>query len=165
MAQKPPKSFSQSAETEKNKILNKILDLKDYEQVEKNIKTPKPPTPTHNRLDRKGIVPFQDVISFIKSGKKVVLLGESVKTGSVRLQLFAKGHICVICGAEGSYFAVERSPNQNSYHLNLYGINSQGQEVLFTKDHIHPKSLGGADTIDNMQCMCKICNETKGNTV
>ena len=92
--------------------------------------------------------------------------GESVKTGSVRLQLFAvKGHECVVCGAQGSYVAIDRSPNQHSYHLNMYGINNQGQEVLFTKDHIQPKSLGGADTLDNMQCMCKVCNETKGNTV
>lgn len=126
---------------------------------------PKPPTPTHNRLERLGTVSLVEVLPFIKQGKKVTLLGETVKTGSVRLQLFLKGSVCVVCQAQGSYFAVERSPGQKTYHLNLYGINDLGQEVLFTKDHIQPKSLGGADTLDNMQCMCKVCNETKGNKV
>ena len=32
-----------------------------------------------------------------------------------------------------------------------------------TKDHILPKKWGGKDDIDNMQTMCKDCNEAKGS--
>lgn len=28
-------------------------------------------------------------------------------------------------------------------------------------DHIYPKSLGGANTRDNLQCICKHCNRSK----
>lgn len=50
-----------------------------------------------------------------------------------------------------------------SFHLNLYAIDENGKEVLMTKDHIIPKSKGGADDISNYQTMCERCNEAKGN--
>lgn len=42
-------------------------------------------------------------------------------------------------------------------------IDENGKEVLMTKDHIIPKSKGGADDISNYQTMCERCNEAKGN--
>lgn len=47
------------------------------------------------------------------------------------------GHKCVFCG----------SPDD------------------LTLDHIHPKSLGGADTEDNLQTLCRSCNSSKGARV
>ena len=50
-----------------------------------------------------------------------------------------------------------------SYHLNLYAVDDNGDEILMTKDHIIPRSKGGIDDISNYQTMCRLCNEAKGN--
>lgn len=95
---------------------------------------------------------------------KVDFNGDLIKVTSQRLQTFyIKGTKCVCCGVEGKYFVKEKSvPNEN-YHFNLYGLDENGEEVLFTKDHIFPKSKGGPDNITNYQTMCKVCNENKAN--
>lgn len=99
-----------------------------------------------------------------KQNSKVELDGDIIKGNSQRYQLFfTKGCNCVKCGIEGKYFAKERSPRQVTYHLNLYGIDDNGQEVLITKDHIIPKSRGGKDELENYQTMCVRCNKRKGN--
>jgi len=91
--------------------------------------------------------------------------GHEVKLTSSRLRTFAlKGTVCVACGIAGSYFVKEKNCLSDNYHLNLYAP-SNGQEVLMTKDHILPKSLGGANHIDNYQTMCVKCNNAKGNDV
>ena len=53
--------------------------------------------------------------------------------------------------------------NTERYHLNLYGINKDGKEVMFTKDHILPVSKGGRDHISNYRTMCETCNKNRGN--
>lgn len=40
-----------------------------------------------------------------------------------------------------------------------------GTSEDLTIDHIHPKSLGGADTADNLQTLCRPCNCRKGARV
>jgi 5-methylcytosine-specific restriction endonuclease McrA len=45
----------------------------------------------------------------------------------------------------------------------LYGKNSKGEEVLLTKDHIKPKSLGGKNHHSNYQTMCVDCNVEKAS--
>lgn len=37
-----------------------------------------------------------------------------------------------------------------------------GKGVLLTLDHIKPRSKGGKATADNLQTLCKMCNEEKG---
>lgn len=92
--------------------------------------------------------------------------GHPVKLTSSRLRLFAlKGTKCVTCGLVGSFFVKEKCNNDYSYHLNLYAIDANGKEVLMTKDHILPRSLGGKNHIDNYQTMCTICNNAKGNSL
>jgi 5-methylcytosine-specific restriction endonuclease McrA len=94
-----------------------------------------------------------------------------VKMDSLRYQLFKqKGTTCVKCGLKASYFALESHKSDTmgkdtpSCHFNLYGV-LNGREVLFTKDHILPKSKGGKNTLENMQPMCLICNNLKGNNI
>lgn len=92
--------------------------------------------------------------------------GDLVKMDSQRYFLFKfKGCTCVACGLGGTFFAKEKSYGQldaKYYHFNLYGI-KDGKEVLFTKDHIVPRSLGGKDNMTNYQTMCVTCNNEKGN--
>lgn len=87
-----------------------------------------------------------------------------VNLNSQRLILFkAKGVICVSCGLVGEFFALERQDVENP-HFNLYGVDEEGDEVLFTKDHIIPKSKGGPNTLANFQTMCYPCNSLKGDS-
>lgn len=100
----------------------------------------------------------------LKKDSKVELDGDIIKGNSQRYQLFfTKGTKCVCCGIEGKYFAKEKRIKDKSYHLNLYGLDDNGQEVLITKDHIIPKSRGGKDELENYQTMCVRCNKRKGN--
>lgn len=90
--------------------------------------------------------------------------GHDVYTTSLRYKTFIeKGYTCVCCGRVGAYYALEKSKgnNQKRAHFNLYS----NDDVLMTKDHILPRSKGGADCIENMQTMCTDCNSAKGNAV
>ena len=40
-----------------------------------------------------------------------------------------------------------------------------GTTERLTLDHIHPWSLGGTDTFDNLQTLCRSCNSKKGARV
>jgi hypothetical protein len=103
--------------------------------------------------------------SGIKSGKKnkIEFNGHLVNMASDRYKLFAtKGVACVECGIEGSMFALEKYENAIGYHFNLYAVDDVGNEILMTKDHIIPKSLGGPNNLSNYQTMCIHCNSNKG---
>lgn len=94
----------------------------------------------------------------------IVVDGYDVYTTSLRYKTFIeKGYKCVCCGRTGAYYVLEKSHGSNlrRAHFNLYSDDG----VLMTKDHILPKSKGGADRIENMQTMCTICNVNKGNSV
>ena len=129
---------------------------------------------TKSTLERKSVHSIEEVKEAVKNvlfekfkkDAKVELDGDIIKGNSQRYQLFfTKGTKCVCCGIEGKYFAKERSIRQAAYHLNLYAIDDNGQEVLITKDHIIPKSKGGKDELENYQTMCVICNQLKGNKI
>lgn len=125
-----------------------------------------------NQLERKEIYSIEEVegkvkdVLFNRNKKlsKVNFDGDMIKGNSQRYQtFFTKGCKCMKCGIEGKYFAKEKHLNDKSFHLNLYAIDKNGEEILMTKDHIIPKSKGGADDISNYQTMCEKCNEEKGN--
>lgn len=104
-----------------------------------------------------------------KIRKRVDMDGHLMKVYSQRYETFmSHGVKCCECGIEGDRFYKERSYKDSSvdgvgYHFNLYAIDSQGDDVLMTKDHIIAKSLGGKDDISNYQTMCYVCNQLKSN--
>ena len=70
---------------------------------------------------------------------------------------------------------IEPQPKSNpilgSLKHTLFGVQEgkcNGCDVLFpfrnmTIDHIHPRSEGGSDDLDNLQLLCAACNSTKGD--
>lgn len=87
-----------------------------------------------------------------------------VNISSLRLKsFFLHGTNCSCCENKADFFAVERGTGTNTpYHLNLYGLDKYGAEILFTHDHILARSLGGSDTLDNTRTSCGPCNWKKG---
>ena len=125
-----------------------------------------------NQLERKEICSIEEVEEKVKDVlfekkrnlSKVDFDGDMIKGNSQRYQtFFTKGCRCVKCGIEGKYFVKEKHLKDISFHLNLYAIDENEKEILMTKDHIIPKSKGGANDISNYQTMCKKCNEAKEN--
>lgn len=125
-----------------------------------------------NRYIRHGIVPAEIVLPLVKEHygnnlPKPVFHGHPVGVTSLRMKTFQHdGLVCRGCGLTASYFAVEDFHNARhpQPHLNLYGINADGAEVLFTHDHKLARGLGGADNLSNVQTMCFPCNNKKSRT-
>lgn len=77
----------------------------------------------------------------------------------LKFKLFkTKGLDCLHCKAKGYVFIIFK--NGKNYYTNLYTSNG----ILITKDHIVPKSRGGATSIKNLQPLCIKCNMTKSNS-
>lgn len=84
-----------------------------------------------------------------------------VKMNSHRYFIFRDSVTCAACGLTGTQMVLEIGMGDKSPHFNLYA-EEKGQLVLMTKDHVTPKSLGGANHHSNYQTMCAICNNLKG---
>lgn len=113
---------------------------------------------------------LEEGIEYIKTQPWRKLNGQLVesttKMKAVRVRMFASGQTkCVKCGLEGTHFRIERHKNDKvmPFSINLYGVDKYGIETMLTWDHILPRSQDGANTFENAQCMCRPCNEKKGN--
>lgn len=98
----------------------------------------------------------------------LVLAGYRIKVDTVRLNLFIQSdRKCVVCGKTADKFVLEHldRTNPSRVDLNLYGKRDDGSDLLFTKDHILPKSLSGSEDLYNMQVMCTDCNGGKGHVI
>lgn len=108
------------------------------------------------------------ISAFVQNRKKrkAVFNGITVNCNSLRLQTFYhKGLTCVTCGAKATHFAIESNQPEGSvhmgYHINMWGVTPEGEDVLFTHDHILARALGGEDILENTQTMCNPCNYAK----
>lgn len=118
----------------------------------------------YNRIMlRHSTFPLTLIFTLMEKHARTLPSGECFKPNSPRLILFkTKGADCVICGARGSFFALE-SHNGETPHMNLYAHNERAEEVLMTKDHIIPKAHGGENILENYQPMCEPCNGKKAD--
>lgn len=128
-----------------------------------------------NDYERIGVYSFDEVFPYLvdvnvdakdKNAFLRYFSGEPVSMNNAKYHVFKKSCECVCCGLKGSYLALERcrgKDDESLFHFNMYGL-VNGEEVLFTKDHILPKSKGGTNTLDNYQTMCTQCNAEKGNS-
>lgn len=109
----------------------------------------------------------EDVLPYICAGKETrdYIVGNktySIRMNSQRYVVFQKSLRCAACGLQGTQMILEQNPQDSSPHFNLYG-EENGKLVLFTKDHIVPRSAGGPSTGGNYQTMCSVCNNLKGH--
>lgn len=66
------------------------------------------------------------------------------------------------CNTTGEKYIVGIAKD-GAIHLDLYGIDKDGDLHMITIDHIKPKSKGGPDHVSNFQPMCSVCNQTKSD--
>lgn len=59
---------------------------------------------------------------------------------------------------------IPRAVRTAVYERDGYACVTCGATETLSLDHIKPWSLGGPDTIDNLQTMCRPCNSSKGAT-
>ena len=109
-----------------------------------------------------------DVMPFVtqEHGKKEFKVNDTiyqVKMNTDRYHVFKNNMSCVSCGLVGTRIFLECHPADMIPHFNLYG-EEDNKLVLFTKDHIKPKALGGEDRLNNYQTMCSICNNLKAHS-
>ena len=117
-------------------------------------------------IDREKYDDIDDVLNYIGIGVTRDFENERIKMSSMRYQNFEHNGIeCIECGVVGQYFMLERPRGKQIQHrhFNLYAVDSSGKEVLMTRDHILPVSLGGEDIVPNLRTMCHSCNERRGN--
>lgn len=154
-----------------------VLDFKIHRIAQTYTKLP---VISKHIIDRAGIYTIEQVHTLFKKWKpywdeyyfnpskikkKIELVdGYPVKVYSQRYELFYKNIKCVKCGLEANCYILEKAPTAKRWHFNLY-YKDGNKEVLFTKDHILPKSRGGNDYLENYQTMCEPCNIQKSNNL
>ena len=89
---------------------------------------------------------------------------DSVRRAQIIRDLIKRdGNKCLRCDTVPRYFALGKD-KIGRWHLDLYG-GEIDDDHMFTIDHVHPKSRGGSNMMENYQLLCKICNEDKSDSI
>jgi len=139
-------------------------------------------TLTHRGIKVLGVQPLENVLPYIVQPDQFIEQGAEdngrrykkihrtyhvgdqfyrVKMSGQRMALLGRQQECVCCGHIGVLFRLESSGCYQP-HFNLYAAHESGL-ILMTMDHINPRSKGGKTLPDNLQLLCKVCNEWKKN--
>lgn len=105
------------------------------------------------------------VLVAAKELERVMLRGYKIVVDTDRYEnLYYHGLKCAHCGLEAEFAAIEKNiHSKDKFHLNVYGVDKNGKEIMLTKDHIFPRASGGLDILDNYQVLCEKCNSCKGD--
>jgi hypothetical protein len=133
-------------------------------------------------------LPFEETLAQIADEDKYVdvtinsfedaspLYRVNVNIGASRLRAIKKSPECACCGIRANECSVDldvkatKKTNTMQYHINFYALtgnsNRRDQQhmILFTKDHVVPRSKGGEDSEENTQVLCFNCNTFKLNS-
>jgi len=105
-------------------------------------------------------------IVYDRKWSKLDKLGAFINTNAL-IMWREKGIGCIVCGITGAFFAKERTPGYgsiyNNWHLNLYAVDHDGEEILMTQDHVVARGNGGEDHVRNLQPMCYPHNQKKAD--
>jgi 5-methylcytosine-specific restriction endonuclease McrA len=162
-----PHSHGQSLEYAKQQ-LDKILEANpkghDFDGFTVQVDLAK--MKDRKRLIHLGVFELDEVFPFVtvEDTKREYTVADKthlVRMNSDRYHVFKKNKNCVSCGLAGSKMILDMNPGDTSPHFNMYA-EEHGRFVLMTKDHIHAKSKGGTDNLENFQTMCSTCNNLKG---
>lgn len=55
--------------------------------------------------------------------------------------------------------------NRDGFKCYYCGRTPKTENIVLHADHVHPRSLGGTDTADNIVTACSVCNASKSDTV
>jgi len=117
------------------------------------------------RLGTCSVEEFLNEYRSIKDSARFTVCEHSLKGNSLRYKAFNKSLYCAKCEIGISFFAFEKEEKDTHCHANAYGYDKDRNEILFTIDHIIPKSRGGGNHPLNLQTMCYTCNAEKADTL
>lgn len=107
------------------------------------------------------IVPLLRGDEAARGARRIPLDGDMVNIRSSRLGTFARSVVCACCGIAGAYFVKEKhrhakthGPGRNDefFHLNLYALDDDWNEVMMTSDHIVPHCRRSGLTTTGRRC-------------
>lgn len=107
---------------------------------------------------------LEDGLAFVSQGKDVphYFNGERLSTASGSALFVQERHNLCCCNCNLKASKWQAYTEKNNYPvLNLYGVNEEGKNILFTRDHIIPKSIGGNEDLRNLRVMCSECNNSR----
>lgn len=108
--------------------------------------------------------------SLKNDGVYTYLDGKVIKLTTTGKIVIRDMYTCKDCGSKVKYAVVLKNENakMDYYNVAFYTHKKIKNEINFfvmTKDHIIPKSLGGADRQKNFQLLCVECNAKKADTI
>lgn len=83
-----------------------------------------------------------------------------LKVSSDKFLAFKESQQCYICGIKANAFIIEKHKSQKNFHISMYHDN-----ILFTIDHVIPRSKGGLNHISNLKTCCINCNSLKKDKI
>lgn len=124
------------------------------------------------KLIQHAVVTIEEGLAFcnLSSFPEALYVGDKRAQKASGYKLFvAKSDalVCCHCGLKATKWILssQSAKDRSTPVLNLFGDGKKGAPVLFTRDHIIPRMVGGNDDLENLRVMCGNCNHNRGSEV